>query len=453
MAQATANEQPDTTGQDDPPGTARRNYRLGVASGAFGTAGFDCIHPELILVGLVLYLTDSVALAALVTVISKAGVLAPQLLVGTRLEHRHWKRPYFIAFSVVRVAALAVMAVAIAMLGWGVTPWRLTLFYGAYLASCLCMGSGYVVFMDIVGRMIPTGRVGSFIGMRHFAGGAASVIIGLAVIQPVLARVSAPTSYFVLACLGVALAAVHAILFGLCREPVSTPATSSTTLGQSLRRGFGWLKTDRNYRVFLALRVIFRVNYLGLAFFIPYGKDELAAERGAAGVVILGGIMVAVHKVCRTFSSLVWGRLSDGRGYRSCLVAAGALFTAAPALALLAPHLPRGFAVAIPGTGATLDLPLVVYLLGLGALGAAFQGLIVGGNRFLITNSPPHRRISYVGFLNTVTVPLTLLPLAAAALAESLGLTTLFAMLVFGGLTYVLLALRMRENDPPPESD
>lgn len=452
MAQATANEQPDTTGHDDPPGTARRNYRLAVASGAFGTAGFDCIHPELILVGLVLALTGSVTLAALVTVISKAGILAPQLLVGTRLEHRHWKRPYFVGFAVLRLAALAAMAVAIAMLGRGVTPWRLTLFFGAYLASCLCMGSGYVVFMDIVGRMIPTGRVGTFIGMRHFAGGAASVVIGLAVIQPVLAHIPTPTNYLVLACLGVALGAVHTVLFGLCREPVSTPATSSTTLGQSLRRGFGWLKTDRNYRIFLALRVTFRINYLGLAFFIPYGK-ELAAERDPAAIAILGGIMVAVHKVCRTFSSLVWGRLADGRGYRSCLVAAGVFFTVAPALALLAPHLPRGFAVAIPGTGATLDLPLAVYLLGLGTLGAAFQGLIVGGNRFLITSAPPHRRISYVGFLNTVTVPLTLLPLAAAALAGTLGLTVLFALILVGGLTYVLLALRMRENDPPPESD
>ena len=452
MAQATANEQPDTTGHDDPPGTARRNYRLGIASGAFGTAGFDCIHPELILVGLILALTRSVTLAALVTVISKAGVLAPQLLVGTRLEHRHWKRPYFVAFSAVRLAALAVMAVTIAMLARGVTPWRLTLFFGAYLVSCLCIGSGHVVYMDIVARMVPTGRVGSFIGMRHFAGGAASAVVGLVVIQPVLGRLPSPTNYFVLACVGVALGAVHTVLFSLCREPVSTPATSSTTLGQSLRRGFGWLRTDRNYRIFLALRVTFRINYLGLAFFIPYGK-ELVAQRDPAAIAILGGIMVAVHKVCRTFSSLVWGRLADGRGYRACLVAAGVLFIVAPALALLAPQLPGGFAAAIPGTGATLDLPLVTYLLGLGALGAAFQGLIVGGNRFLITNAPPHRRISYIGFLNAVTVPLTLLPLAAAALAEALGLTTLFALLLVGGLTYVLLALRMRENDPPPESD
>ena len=452
MAQATANEQPDTTGHDDPPGTARRNYRLGVASGAFGTAGFDCIHPELILVGLVFALTGSVTLAALVTVISKAGMLAPQLLVGTRLEHRPWKRPYFIGFSVVRLAALAAMIASIPLLGLGVTPWRLTLFFGAYLAYCVCMGSGYVIFMDMAGRMIPTGRVGSFIGMRHFAGGAASAVLGLVVIQPVLSKVPTPTNYFILACLGGALAAVHTVLFGLCREPVSTPAKTSTTLGESLRRGFRWLRTDRNYRIYLALRVTFRVNYLGLAFFIPYGK-ELVAERDAAGVAILGGIMLAVHKVCRTVSSLVWGRLSDGRGYRTCLVAAGAFFAVAPALALLAPQLPRGFAVAIPGTGAALDLPLVVYLLGLGALGIAFQGGIIGGNRFLITNAPPHRRISYIGFLNMVTVPLTLLPLAAAALAEAIGLTPLFALILVSGLTYVLLALRMRENERPPESD
>ena len=452
MCQATGNDQPAATGQGDPPGTVKHNYRLGIASGAFGTASFDCLHPELILVGLVLALTGSMTLAALVPVISKAGVLAPQLLVGTRLEHRPWKRPYFVGFAVLRLAALAVVIAAIPLLGRGADPWLLVLFFTAYLAYCVCMGSGYVIFMDMAGRMIPTGRIGSFIGMRHFVGGAASAVLGLAVIQPVLGKVPAPTNYFVLACLGGALAVVHTVLFGLCREPVGTPAKTSTTLGESLRRGFRWLRTDRNYRTFLGLRVTFRVNYLGLAFFIPYGK-ELAAERDAAGVAILGGIMLAVHKLTRTASSLVWGRLADRGGYRPCLVGAGTFFIAAPALALLAPQLPRGFAAAIPGTGATLDLPLVVYLLGLGALGIAFQGGIIGGNRFLITNAPPHRRISYIGFLNMVTVPLTLLPLAAAALAEDRDLTALFALILVSGLTYVLLALRMRENEQPGESD
>jgi hypothetical protein len=72
------------------------------------------------------------------------------------------------------------------------------------------------------------------------------------------------------------------------------------------------------------------------------------------------------------------------------------------------------------------------------------QASIIGGNRFLIRNAPPHRRISYVGFMNTITSPLALLPLVGAWVANTFGMTALFAGILSGGVLAIAAAVYMR---------
>jgi hypothetical protein len=115
-------------------------------------------------------------------------------------------------------------------------------------------------------------------------------------------------------------------------------------------------------------------------------------------------------------------------------------------MALLAPHLPEGFRLALPLTDIDLTLPLLVWLLGLGAFHTGIRANILGGHRFLITHAPEHRRASYVAFLNTLTSPLTLLPLAGAWLIEVGGMDLLFACVAGGGLLSVYAAIRMHPD-------
>ena len=426
----------------------RRNYALGVLNGSLGTLAFDFLHPELIIAGMIWALTGSKLLVALVTVVSKAGILAPQLLVGPRLEHRPLKRPYFVALGGLKLAALAAMIAAMTQLsgrGFGVA---LALFYLAYIVSCVCGGTAYVVLLDITGRMIPPQRVGSFFGMRHFLGGVLSPLLGLLVIQPVLAKAPLPANYLVVMALGALLTAASVTAFALCREEPGARARRRTTLGESLRRGFRWLRSDANYRAFFWQRVAFRINYLSLAFFIPYGSEALGQERGPAGLAALGGILVATMKGSRTLASILWGRVADRHGFRRCMLGAGVMYLVAPSLALLAPRMPRLFALHLPAMTTPLDLPLLIYLVALAAMGAAIQGTVIGGSQFQVTTAPPHRRISYVGFLNTITSPLTLLPLAGAWLAKAVGLGAVFVLAFGGGLISLWSALAMRAGPP-----
>ena len=60
-------------------GAARRNQVLGISSGALANLAGAFLSPELIVVGMIYALTRSAFLVALVPIVVKIGMLAPQL--------------------------------------------------------------------------------------------------------------------------------------------------------------------------------------------------------------------------------------------------------------------------------------------------------------------------------------------------------------------------------------
>ena len=425
---------------------AVRNHRLGVIAGLFAVTARDFVHPQLIMAGLVYALTKSTFLVALLALIDKAGILGPQLLVSSLFEHADRRRPHFITITIIRAATYALLAASVGLLCWEVSAWTLTVFFVAFTATRLSTASAIVLFTDMTGRLIDPTRVGAFIGMRQFVGGAASIAAGLFIVQPILGHVQVPLNYFILSVVGVVLLTIDMSIWCQCREEPGASAPERSTLTDAVRRGVRWLRTDRNYRCYVLHRVAFRIAFVGLAFFIPYGTEELASAGGAAGLALLGGILVAMLKLSLTVGSLLWGKAADRLGFRMALGFGGVFLAAAPLLALFAPRLPSAFTLPLPGTAALLDLPLLVYFAALICLGFGFQASVIGGRQFLLNSAPEHRRSSYLAFVNTLTSPLTLLPLLGAWVADTYGMRVLFAGVACGGLLAVASSLAMRSG-------
>lgn len=432
---------------------APRNHVLAVTAGAVGILGMSFLHPELIIAGLIYALTGSPMLVALVTIINKAGGLGPQLLASSFLEHRARKMPYFVLITWLRALAYAGLLASLWLLTRQVDAASLTLFFAAYLGTCILGGTGHITYMHMIGGMIPADRIGSFFGARNALGNILAIAAGLLVIQPVLGGLDLPVNYLLLAAIGAVLMITNMSMFTRCREVDGPRADKRTSLAESVRRGFAWVREDHNYRMYLWSRVAFRFNYLGLAFFIPYGTEKLRGMDGGS-LAILGGIMVATMQVSRVITAALWGRIADRRGFRACLLGGGVFFVIAPALALIAPALPETFRLAIPGASASIDLPLAVYLAALLAVGAAIQGTALGGQHFVVLNAPPHRRPSYLGFANTITSPLTLLPLLGALLMKTAGTSSVFILVLFSALLSIGSAWAMNPVRPrQPEEE
>jgi MFS family permease len=419
----------------------KRNYRLGIAAGSLGAVANDFIEADLILAGFIYAATGSKMLVGILAIMNKVGWLGPQLLAGSLLEHRKDKMSWYVGATVIRAFALALMTASIFKLAGGVGASAMTVFMLSYLVMCVCGGFTYVITMDMMGRMIPSEMLGRFLGVRNFGGQAIAIVAGIFVIQPILGK-GGNYSYFVLAVIGSVLVIISMVLMGLCKDHEHKTARRPSGLLLSLRRGFKWMRLDRNYRLFVWQRVMFRFEYIGLAFFIPYGKDVLMRE-STANIAILGGVMVATMKASRIIASLMWAKTMDPRKCKICLIFGGAGFAIASTMALVAPVLPAGYHVELPMTGLDLTLPLTIYLLALAILGLGNESMFIGGDTFVMTSAPAHRRLSYVAFTNTVTSPLTLLPLAAAWMANVMGVTSLFVIVLVSGIITAWLAGKM----------
>ncbi|MFP4140758.1 MAG: MFS transporter [Planctomycetota bacterium] len=425
----------------------RRNHRLGVTAGMFAGLARDFLHPDLILAGLIYALTRSWMLVALIPVINKLGGLGPQLITGMILEHRPTRRPFFIGLTFVRSAAYAALGGTILLLAGEVSTLHLVLFYGVYMVCSVTNGMGYVTFMDMVGRLIPTHRVGALFGMREFLGGVLSLVAGIAIIQPILSsQIHLPMAYALLVGIGTLLIAVDMGTWCFCRERPGPRAPRRSNFPEMVRQGFRWLRADHNYRCYFWSRVSFRMCHLGLVFFIPYGTEQLGYEKTTGGLALMGGLLVAVFKLSSVLGSFLWGRLADRHGSRLTMIWGGVFLTLAPLAALGCVRLPEAFSLPLPWVEARLTLPLAGYLVSLSCLAIGIRAIVLGGHRFLVTTAPPDRRAAYVGFLNTITSPLTLLPPVGAWVAVRFGMETLFWGIVVGGVLALGAAVAMRDD-------
>jgi len=422
----------------------RRNYLLGIANGAIGRMGFAFINPSLILAAFIYEQTESNTLVGLIATLGALGVFFPQLYISRLIEHLPRKKPFYIGAMVLRIASLGCMGITMLLAGTTGSSWPLVLFFVSFVLLRAGDAAGALPFFDIVGQTITPVRLGRFFAWRGILGDSLGLAAGYMIVQPVLRGVPSPYDYPLLVGCGLVLMTVAWLTFSLSDEEESPNPPRERGLRQTLVEAARVLSVEPNYRRLFTIRMLTRVAGLTQAFYVPYGIERL-------GAVEVSGIYITCMAASRIASSFVWGRISDSRGNRLCLIGAGALFALSPVAALAAPHLPAAFAIKLPYTAAILDLPLTAYLVGLGFFGAAIGANMIGVNAFMIESAPPGRRPSYMAFLNTVTSPLAVLPLVAGALIDGgvLELDTLFICIATAGVLSFLTAARLEEVRRP----
>ncbi|MBT3269697.1 hypothetical protein HN371_21310 [Candidatus Poribacteria bacterium] len=412
---------------------------MGVVSGTVGRLERSFLHVQLVLAAYVYELTQSNALVGLLTTVTEAGMFGPQLYVSSLIEHRARKLPSFIVMHAARTVAVACMCAGVWVSASHVAA-GLLLFFVACVFHRVLHGGSALAFTDIIGKTVDPRRYGGFLAWRAVLGGILALVTGFLVVQPILDRLAFPVSYAVLVGAGVAFTGISGFVFYLAREDPMERVPKRRGLSGVIRGGLADLRADRNYRLLLTLRLLMRANGLTLAFYVPYGVERL----GASG---MAGVFIGVISASRLASSPLWGRVSGGRGNRACLIWSGAFYALSPIAALAATRVPDPAAWSVPWLGFTLSLPLGVYLLSLALFGLALQGNIIARNAFIVEIAPDDRRPSYIAFLNTVSLPMSILPVLAGWTigGSTNGLDGLFIVVaVTGALTFVV-ASRLTE--------
>ena len=413
-----------------------RNYVLGVINGTAFRFAEALIDPPLVLTWFVSNLTSSNVLIGLVSPLGMVGWFLPQIFVSGPIQRLERKTPVYVAAASVRTVAWLLLAATLWMAG----DQNLLLvgFFAFYTIARVASGVGGLPFFDIIAKIIPTRRRGTFFGIRQFVGGLLGLggawIVGKVLGDPSLPF---PRGHAVLFLAYACVTASSAAAMALTREPRGVAARDRVTLRQQLRRASKILRHDRVYGTYIAASASLGLAAIALPFYGVYAKKVLGAPDAMVAVY------VAVRVGASLASNLLWGRMSDTRGNRlvmrlMCLARGLGVLLAIGLVAVVQMARPKGAWLPY------LALPLFFLE------GATVPASMLVGSNFLIELVPEAERPIYLGLSSTLVGTVLLLTLAGGLLADLLNYSGLFAVsLVLYIVAYWLATSLPEPRDTP----
>jgi MFS family permease len=421
------------------PAEIRRNYRLGVINGVLFALGDSLSSAGLVLALLVRQLGGSLALVGLLPALQTGGFLLPQLLVGGRLQAMPYKLPLYRRAAVARLSAFAAMLVAI--VATSVVPPSTGLWL---IIACYCVfnfggGTSTLAFQDVVAKVIPPRRRGSFFGTRQLFGG----LLAFAIVGPLVrwllgesSPLPFPFNFAVLCALALVSFIVGLGAFAIVKEPPQTQLGPRMRVIEGLRRAPAILRANANYRWFIISRMLTRVGQIAEPFYIIYAIEKLGLPASVAGVYL------ALRAISGALSNLVWSRISERQGTRRLILLTGVLIVLAPALALAGPALSG--TIGLEDTGLLIAMGLVFLV-----AGVATDGAGISGNTYLLEIVPEAERPTYIGLANTILGVVTFLPVLGGWLVTNIGYSGTFGIGVAFALLGLVASYQLNETGSP----
>lgn len=427
----TPNTAPTTSESD-----ARRNYRLGVLNGVFFTFGETLISPGLVLALLVRQLGGSLTLIGLLPALQIGGYLLPQLLISGRLQAQPYKLPLYRAVAVVRVFLNLLLTASIFFATSVSMPLGLLFVLVSYALFNLCGGFSTLAFQDVVAKVIPANRRGSFFGRRQLLGGLLALVIAGPLVRWLLSDdrpLPFPANFGILSLLSLVGIGLGLAAFCAIREPAQHNPGQALSLGATLRRAPYILRANRNYRWFIIVRLLLRVAQIAEPFYIIYATEVLGLPAEVAGIYL------ALWALAAALSNIFWGRISDKQGNRRLLIITGIALTLAPALLIIGPWLVQS---AMLGSTALIVVVGLVFL----TVGAANDGMAMAAWTYLLEVAPDDERPVYIGLANTILGIGALLPVLGGWLVGQAGYGGAFAISVGVGILGLLGTRQLEEQ-------
>ena len=406
---------------------ARRRFWRISAAGVCFQGGSAAVDSSTIIASLVYGLTGSSFAVGAATAILRYGWLFPQIFVGYLAQRRERRMPFYMVGAFGRAACLAAIAGLLA-LGGGFSPALLIgLFFGLWTAYAFISGIVAIPYNDIVARSVASARRSRLLAIRFFGGGI--LALGIAgVAHRFLDSFSFPGGYAVVVALGAVLMLVSSLAFVSAGEPAAPrpPARDGGFRG-FLGDGVEVFRADRRFRLFVYAQWLGGAVTMALPFYI---LQATAVDPSAAGVAVLLGAQTAGALA----SNALWGWWGDRHGKRSLLEGVAVLRAAPPLLTLV------WVSIAAPWAAAPWAGFIVVFLL----LGALRNGYTIAMIGYLMEISPDDRRPAYSGYFNAMVAPAALLPLAGAAIVETVSLSGVFVVSLIAAILQFVAVRRLR---------
>ena len=450
-------------------GDQRRNFRFGMLQGTFMRINFAFADSSTVLPAFIYKLSGSDILVGLTGSMMTAGWMWPQLLMSNLLEHRPRKMPFYAFGMSVRVLAWLAIFFCTITIGERNPMLLATFFLVFYFMSSSAMGVSTLPYMDIISKSIAPQQRARFFSLRQLYGGFFAIWVGFLVravlgdeseftgilggitqafktftmyfigsICRVETDLGFPYNYAFLFICAVTAAFFSFISFLGVREPIHPVEPTRQPISQHFKQGPHFLRTDANYRRFILFRVFAHFSGMAAPFYIPYALNELGFSEATMGFFIVCSALSGV------ISNAMWGYVGERYGVRWLLIITAALMGIPPALAFSSGILT-----------ASLQMPAFFLIFTVG--GVLSNGMMIGFMAYMLNIAPPRNRPTYIGFMNTLLMPVSFGPVIGGILAPYIGYRSLFAVSVGICLAAFRIGLQleeiMHENEVEEETE
>jgi MFS family permease len=374
-------------------------------------------------------LTDKHWLIGIGASLHQIGWFIPQLFGAKLVAKRQFRIPFYRKMSIIRLFALGLVALLTLILGGSHRNLLLISFILLYSVHATTGGLAGLVFLDVVGKMVPTKSIGgrpgrgSFFGWRIFLGSIFGIASGFLIINPILERLMFPTNFALLFALSTVFFAFGVAAFCLVKEQPSKPDTQDIHLNEYLAKSFGLLRDDKAFRRYFITRHLIMLWNAGMPFYILF-----AQHRYDLSTFWIGAFMASRYAGELT-TNIVWAKLSD-KGHNRAVLRLVSILTIIPPCVVFAQN--------------AFSIPEIVYALTFFISGSAISGTMLGGNNFILQHAPEDKRPIYIGLTNS-TLAVTLLASGLAGLlVDNFGYLSLFAVITIVGVIAIISAIGLK---------
>jgi len=401
----------------------RWNFTMGLLHGVFFNGGMAFSNPTTILSVFLNTFTHSKVIVGLFSSVMNTGSVLPQLFVANRLESKVYKKPVLVMAITIRALCWGLLGLITYFLG-GSHPLIIVISLFFLLTLFSFMGGIAVVpFTDIWGKAIPSTLRGRFFGYRQLFGGLLAISAGF-IVKYILGNksLSFPDNYAFLFLFSFIFISISYLALGSIKEPVEEVHKTRLTFKNFLKKAFGILKLDKNYRMFLFVQILIGANGLILPFYVLYAKEVIGIEEKMIGMFI------SAQMLGSTLSNVLWAYLSDYAGNKKVIQINAFLSLLMPIVALLI-------------TRPLWTLFLLLFIL----IGFSTAGGAIGYTNFLLDTAPSKDRPAYISLNGTLTVPVMLFPLIGGIIIHYTSYKFLLIITMVIMLIGFLLTLWLRE--------
>jgi len=412
----------DTSSSEEVQRSFKRNFTSNFLDFVLYALGMSFAAPNTVLVAFISELTQSTLAISVLSFVRAIGWLLPPLFSARYIERFKWRKKLVLLIASWEVLPWLFLSITVLVSPSMPMPLALTLFLTFYGVSSFAGGLALPAWLDIVGKVIPEGRRGFFLGSSTFCGGCLSVFGGI-LLGILLEDYPFPTNYSLVFLFAFISFAASLVAFSFTKEPPSHRVKQNTQFKAYVSDLLSILRADKDFLFFITANLFLCFQNMVIMFYTVFATRSFELT----GTSI--GILTSIFLGSNTVTNLLWGFIGDRWGHIQVARLGAVLSAFASLLAVF--------------TGSSVLLYLLFTVAGIGT-----AAIMLSNTNLIFELSEEEHRPSYIAMANALQVPsMALASFVGGLVADLFGYSALFlltSLLLFIGLLFLMMVKTRR---------